>query len=64
MEKDLFQSACLPDSLDASTQHLSEIQEEVLQHGGDEHEHRILVHEGERKEQRAQCEACFDIAES
>lgn len=49
MEKDLFRSACLRDSLDASTQRLSEIQEEVLQHGGDEHEHRILVHEGERK---------------
>ena len=64
MEEHLLEPARLLNGLDVYAQFLSEIQEEVLQHGGDEHEHRILVHEGERTEQRAQCEACFDIAES
>lgn len=49
MEKYFLESACLLDGLDAFTQFLSEIQEEVFQHSGNEHEYCILVHEGERK---------------
>ena len=49
MEKHLLEPACLADGLDASAQLLGEVQEEVLQHGGDEHEHRVFAHEGERK---------------